>query len=74
MTSLPPPNLTQAEIDDICHPLRQGAAQVRYLASLGLTVRVRPNGKPLVGRDHAAAVLGSPVAAGNDSEGPIWTR
>lgn len=55
----------------MCEGLRQGAAQVRYLRSLGLTVHLRPNGRPLVGRDHVAAVLGAPTAA-NDPEQPRW--
>jgi len=31
-----PPYLTDAEILDICRPRTQGAAQIRYLRSLGL--------------------------------------
>jgi hypothetical protein len=50
--SLAPPYLTDAEITDICHPLTQPAAQVRYLRELGLMVNIKPNGRPLVGRAH----------------------
>ncbi|MDP3579104.1 DUF4224 domain-containing protein [Methyloversatilis sp.] len=54
--------LTDAEISRICEPLVQAAAQVRYLRELGLTVTTKPNGRPLVVRSHAEAVLsGRPI-------------
>lgn len=57
------PWLTDAEIDELCTGLRQHAAKVRYLRGLGLTVQVKPNGRPLVMRAHAEAVLsGAPTA------------
>lgn len=49
--------LSQAEIDDLCHPLTQAAAQVRFLRASGLTVTVKPNGRPAVVRSHAESVL-----------------
>lgn len=50
--------LTDAEIDELCAPLTQPAAQVRYLrAMLKLTVSLKPNGRALVIRSHAEAVL-----------------
>lgn len=49
--------LTDAEIDEICCPLTQPAAQQRFLRSLDLTVNEKPNGRPLVVRSHAEAVL-----------------
>ncbi|WP_371132762.1 DUF4224 domain-containing protein [Methyloversatilis sp.] len=49
--------LTSDEIADICRPLKQPAAQIRYLRSLGMVVQAKPNGRPLVVRDHAAFVL-----------------
>jgi len=52
-----PLHLTDAEIADICQPLQQPAAQVRHLRALGLTVSTKPNGRPLVIRSHAEAVL-----------------
>lgn len=52
------PYLTDAEIAEICEPLTQASAQVRYLASLGMIVHRKPNGRPLVEREHARAVLG----------------
>lgn len=49
--------LTRAEVDELCHPLTQPAAQVRFLRTSGLTVTVKPNGRPAVVRSHAEAVL-----------------
>lgn len=51
--------LSQQDIDDLCEPLTQPAAQIRYLRdSLKLTVRAKPNGKALVLRSHVEDVLG----------------
>lgn len=44
------PWLSQTEVDDLCEPLTQFAAQHRFLRTLGLTVREKPNGAPLVMR------------------------
>lgn len=45
------PVLTDAEVADICAPLRRGSAQVRYFRDhFGLPVRVKPNGRPVVSR------------------------
>ena len=49
--------LTDSEIAELCRPLVQPAAQVRYLRSLGLQVTVKPNGRAVVVRSHAEAVL-----------------
>jgi hypothetical protein len=51
------PHLSDAEIADICDPLVSAAAQRRYLASLGLVVRSKPNGRPLVARAEFERVL-----------------
>lgn len=51
-------DLTDDEIDAICAGYVQNAARVRYLKRLGLTVRVKPNGRPLVNRNHYDAVMG----------------
>lgn len=57
------PWLSDAEVDELCTGLRQHAAKARYLRSLGLTVQIKPNGRPLVMRAHAEAVLsGAPAA------------
>lgn len=46
------PWLSQPEIDDLCEPLTQHAAQIRFIRQLGITVREKPNGAPLVIRTH----------------------
>lgn len=51
------PWYSDAEIDDLCEGLQNNAAKVRHLRSLGLTVTQKPNGKPIVMREHATAVL-----------------
>lgn len=51
------PWLTDAEIDDLCTGLVNNAAKIRHLRRLGLTVNQKPNGRPLVIRTHAEAVL-----------------
>lgn len=57
-------DLTDPEVDAMCDGLTQNAAKVRYLQGLGLTVGTRPNGRPLVMREHAKQVLaGLPLAA-----------
>lgn len=57
MTIEKPLFLTNEEIAEICRPLKQPDAQVRYLRALGIVVQAKPNGRPLVVRDHAAFVL-----------------
>lgn len=70
------PDLSNNEIDRICEGLVQDAAKVRYLEGLGLRVRRKPNGRPLVNRKHYDAVCGQAAAergAGNPSE-PNWSK
>ena len=55
--------LSDAEITDLCAPLVQPAAQVRYLRALGLTVTLKPNGRPVVIRCCAEAVLSGRTAS-----------
>lgn len=55
------PWLSQAEIDDLCEPLTQHAAQIRFMSGLGLTVRTKPSGAPLVIRSHFEAVMNPAV-------------
>lgn len=67
------PDLMQDEIDAICAGVTQHAAQCRYLRSLGLWVERRPNGQPLVWRNHAEQVLSgrqAPPTSANDSAQP----
>ncbi|RUR65871.1 DUF4224 domain-containing protein [Variovorax guangxiensis] len=49
--------LTDAEIAEICDPLKSPAAQKRFLRAFGMVVNEKPNGKPLVVRSHAEWVL-----------------
>lgn len=68
------PDLTDSEISLICDGLVQPAAMIRHLQRLGLTVRRKPNGKPLVNRAHYEAAMNSsssskPTAA----RGPVWS-
>jgi hypothetical protein len=66
-----PPWLSQAEIDDLCQPLRQTAAQIRHLRLLGLVVRTRPNGAALVMRTNLEQVMNPVVSAKpNDKRAP----
>lgn len=55
--------LTDDEVAALCAPLKQPAAQVRFLRASGLTVTVKPNGRPAVVRSHAEAVLSGPLVA-----------
>lgn len=66
-------DLTDAEIDNICDGYTQNAARVRYLRSMGLTVRQKPNGRPLVNRAHYDAVMnGAMIHAANSDFQPVW--
>lgn len=49
-------DLTDEEIDAICAGLSQNAAKVNFLRRMGLVVRQKPNGRPLVNRTHYDAV------------------
>ena len=51
------PWYTDQEIDDLCEGLHSNAAKCRHLRAQGLTVTQKPNGRPLVMRAHAEAVL-----------------
>lgn len=51
------PWYTDKEIDDMCDGLATNAAKARHLRGMGLTVMLKPNGRPLVMRTHAEAVL-----------------
>ena len=63
--------LTDAEVSDICAPLRQGAAQVRYLRDvLRVPVARKPNGRPLVKRCDWECAQHLPTAGAR----PNWSR
>lgn len=44
--------LSDGEIAALCRPLRQPAAQLRYLERIGILARRRPDGSVLVLRHH----------------------
>lgn len=60
------PYLTDAEIEQITHPLTQGAARIRFLRRLGYKVERRPDGQPLVLRADTEAIRGAGGRAAND--------
>lgn len=63
------PYLRADEIAEICAPLTQPAAQVRYLVSLGLLVKRKPNGAPLVARaEFERAMVGRQAESAKTSE------
>lgn len=69
------PWLSQQEVDDLCEPLTQPAAQIRYLRdSLKLTVRAKPNGRALVLRSHVEDVLGGLPAKKTRQQPAAGTR
>lgn len=67
------PDLTQDEVDAICKPLVQKAAQVRYLRSLGLKVDRRPDGSALVNRRHYDTVRSGASNRQVREEEPNWS-
>lgn len=66
--------LTDEEIDSICDGYVQNSAKIRYLRSLGLDVRIKPNGRPLVDRRHFDLVFCEVKKAPRQatSNAPIW--
>lgn len=65
------PYLTDAEIDEICEPLTQPHAQIRYLRSIGVPVSRKPGGRPLVGRAAFDRVMaGASPEAANEARTP----
>lgn len=65
-------DLSDDEIAHICKPLTQGAAQCRHLRTLGLTVRRRPDGSPLVNRAHYDATMSGGAAGAKKVYEPNW--
>lgn len=51
------PYLSDEEIAEICRPLKMPAAQRRHLARLGLLVKEKANGHPLVARSEFERVM-----------------
>lgn len=61
-------DLTDIEIDEICGGLVQNHAKIKFLQGLGLTVRRKPNGKPLINRQHYQNVM---TAVNGNSPAPM---
>ena len=58
------PYLTDSEINEICDPLTQPHAQRRFLLNLGILVKKKPNGRPLVSRaEFERAMMNNPAKA-----------
>ena len=68
-----PIDLTDEEIDLICDGLTQNAAMIRFLTSHRLTVRRKPNGRPLVNRQHYVDVMRGPEPGRQRAAEPSWT-
>ena len=64
------PYLSQEEIDEICDPLKNPAAQIRYLLREGILVTRKPNGRPLVMRSELERVKGAGRFAQPAQNGP----
>ncbi len=65
--------LTDTEIGEICSPLVMPAAQRRYLERLGLVVKMKPNGRPLVARGECERVMiggQTPAVPGSSASEP----
>lgn len=62
-------HLSDDEIAELCRPLRQPAAQVRYLESIGIIARRRPDGTVLVFRHHVTVQAQNRVRL----NGPQWS-
>lgn len=60
--------LTDAEIDAMCEGVRVNAVKVRRLRAMGLVVNTKPNGRPLVVRSHAEAVMSGRAAAAAEQQ------
>lgn len=67
-------DLSDHEIDQICDGLTQNAARIRYLRRMGLVVRQKPNGRPLVNRAHYdAAMNGAARVEQRSGRAPAWS-
>jgi hypothetical protein len=70
-----PPYLTDDEVANMCAPLEQSGAQLRYLRGLGLHVERKPNGRPLLMRSELERVLGAGrMMPANDGAGRTAAR
>ena len=66
------PFLADAELAALCEGLAQPAAQIKYLQGLGLHVKRKPNGRPLLMRSELERVLGAGrMQPANDANGKL---
>ncbi len=67
-------DLSDQEIDNICEGLKQNDAKVKFLRRMGLIVRQKPNGKPLVNRTHYETTMnGSASVEARKGRAPAWS-
>ena len=68
--------LTPEEVDDLCTPLTQRAAQLRFIEKvLGIPVAGRrPDGVPIVGRAIAEVRLKQKDAVRTQARGFNWSK
>lgn len=64
------PYLTDAQIEAICEPLKQPAAQIKALRRMGLLVHRKPNGRPLVARAEFERVMVGGAAPAQNQPAP----
>ena len=66
-------DLPDDEVNSICAGLKRNDAKVRYLERLGLTVRIKPNGRPLINSKHYDAVMnGATYSHKKASKSIVW--
>lgn len=53
------PWLSDEELADLCFPLTNGAAQIKFLQREGLSVSRKPGGRPLLMRSELERVKGA---------------
>ncbi|MFZ5540775.1 MAG: DUF4224 domain-containing protein [Pseudomonadota bacterium] len=64
--------LSDEEVAQICRPLRQPAAQIRYLTRIGIRANRRPDGSVLVLRQDIQRADSRVMAMGIAT--PRWTK
>lgn len=73
MNAIALPFLSDEEVAGICSPLTTPAAQCRHLTRLGLLVKQKPSGRPLVARSEFERVLGAGRFAAAQNDGSMRT-
>ena len=69
-------HLTEQEVNELCAPLKQRAAQMRFIEHvLGIPVSgKRPDGLPLVGRSAAEQRLNNKQPSSSNHGGFKWSK